>query len=395
MPTPDESAKLQVRYRALVVQITKALRSLSLYPVRHPEAERQISSLYRQLSQYLERHPNLAIIFAEREVVVENIPFPELSANLRPLTERFETLGLERVAFGRGLTADELVRFFQLLLKLLKTDGQVELSLAMSPQDFPHIAAGRLSLDHESHLSFEDVSRALRDVRHPVRAITGQMKDLFGEPTVSLSDGKVRLARETVATLYRILAGGLIPMKLLMYRGSPDPDASVHAVNVCAQSMALARHLHLEEETVLKIGLGGLLHDIGLRLPPTRGAKPTAAVTLDQKKHLWEHPFRGAEILLATPGLSDLSALVALEHHIHFDGGGFPKRGAARQLNLATLITTITNTYDNLRRDYLGRDPLSLTAAIHSMDRRAGTVFHPLIYKGFRGMIKALGQAEE
>jgi HD-GYP domain-containing protein (c-di-GMP phosphodiesterase class II) len=289
---------------------------------------------------------------------------------------------------------DELLRFLQLLLNLLKTKGQVEASLAISPQDFPHIAAGRLSLDHESRLSFEEVSRALRDVRQSVRTITGQLKDLFDDHSVSLSDGKVSLARETVAALHRIVAGGLIPMKLLMYRSSPDPDANVHAVNVCAQSMALARHLNLEEETVLEVGLGALLHDIGLSLPLTRGQKPTATVTLDQKKRLWEHPLRSAEILLAAPGLPDLVAIVAIEHHIHFDGGGYPKRGTSRQMNMASLITAVADIYDNLRRDYLGKSPLSLTDAIHWMDRRAGTVFHPLIYKGFRGMIKALGQEE-
>jgi HD-GYP domain-containing protein (c-di-GMP phosphodiesterase class II) len=301
---------------------------------------------------------------------------------------------LERLVFGRGLTLDELLRFLQLLLNLLKTKGQVEASLTMSPQDFPHIAAGRLSLDHESRLSFEEVSRALRDVRQSVRTITGQLKDLFDDHAGSLSDGKVSLARETVAALHRILAAGLIPMKLLMYRSSPDPDANVHAVNVCAQSLALARHFNLEEGMVLEVGLGALLHDIGLSPPLTRRQKLTATVTLDQKKQLWEHPLRSAEILLATPGLPDLVAIVALEHHIHFDGGGYPKRGTPRQMNMASLITAVADTYDNLRRDYLGKSPLSLTDAIHWMDRRAGTVFHPLIYKGFRGMIKALGQEE-
>jgi hypothetical protein len=240
------------------------LRALSLYPAQHPEARRQISCLYQHLSRYLERRPGLTIIFAEREVVVENIPFPDLSATLLPLIERFEALGLERLAFGRGLTLDELLRFLQLLLKLLKTKGQVEANLAMTPQDFPHIAAGRLSLDHESRLSFEEVSRALRDIRHSVRTITGQLRDLFGDLIVSLSESKVSLARETVEALHRILAGGLIPVKLLMYRSTPDPEPNVHAVNVCAQSMALARHLDLEDRTVLEIGLGALLHDIGL-----------------------------------------------------------------------------------------------------------------------------------
>lgn len=120
----------------------------------------------------------------------------------------------------------------------------------------------------------------------------------------------------------------------------------------------------------------------------------TVSVTLDQQKRLWEHPLRGVEILLGTPGLPDLAALVALEHHIPFDGGAYSKPGASCQLKLASLITAGADTYGNSTRDDLGKSPLSLTAAIHWMDRRAGTAFHPLIYKGFRGMIKAVGQEE-
>lgn len=150
MPNPEEDAKLQVFSLAPVLQITGGLRALSLYPAQHPETVGQINSLHQRLSRYLDRRPSLAIILAEGEVVVENIPFPDASANLRPLIERFEALGLERLIFGRGLALDEWLRFLQLLLKSLKTGGQVEAHVDMSPQDFPHIAAGRLSLDHES-----------------------------------------------------------------------------------------------------------------------------------------------------------------------------------------------------------------------------------------------------
>jgi HD-GYP domain-containing protein (c-di-GMP phosphodiesterase class II) len=97
--------------------------------------------------------------------------------------------------------------------------------------------------------------------------------------------------------------------------------------------------------------------------------------------------------LLATPGIPDLAPLVAYEHHIFYNGSGYPKQERPRDLNLASLITCLVNTYDNLRRNQPGRPGLSLRDSLNWMDRQAATRFHPLLYKRFRSLVKA--QAEE
>jgi HD-GYP domain-containing protein (c-di-GMP phosphodiesterase class II) len=116
---------------------------------------------------------------------------------------------------------------------------------------------------------------------------------------------------------------------------------------------------------------------------------------LDKKKRQWEHPIRGAEILMATPGLPDLPPIVCYEHHLHFNGGGYPKQKRPRDLNLASMITFIMDTYDQLRRNRPGRDALSLSDTLNWMDSKAGTLFHPLLLKRFRALVKAQAEAVE
>ncbi|MFB0520207.1 MAG: HD-GYP domain-containing protein, partial [Desulfatiglandales bacterium] len=216
----------------------------------------------------------------------------------------------------------------------------------------------------------------------------------FADLEGPLSENKVSLAKETTETIQRMVATGEIPLKILIYRRNTDPDPYIHAINVSALSMALGKRLDLEEAVIQEVGLGSLLHDIGLQLTPPVPPTKSQAVTLDEKKRRWEHPIRGAEILLATPGIPDLIPMIAYEHHLHYDGGGYPKQERQRQLNLAAMITCITNSYDNLRRNRPEQGAVSLTNALNWMDRQAGKYFHPLLHKQFRALVKAQAQEE-
>jgi HD-GYP domain-containing protein (c-di-GMP phosphodiesterase class II) len=80
---------------------------------------------------------------------------------------------------------------------------------------------------------------------------------------------------------------------------------------------------------------------------------------------------------------------VAYEHHIQYDGEGYPEHKTRRDCNLASMITFISNSYDNLRRERSGHKVLSLTDTLNWMDQRVDTHYHPLLYKKFRAMVKA------
>jgi HD-GYP domain-containing protein (c-di-GMP phosphodiesterase class II) len=202
------------------------------------------------------------------------------------------------------------------------------------------------------------------------------------------------MAKEITESILSMLERDEISLKVLIYRRSNETDPYMHDINVCGLSMALAQEIELEDFVTLDVGLGALLQDIGFHLYGSSSSSESAVLTLEDKELEWEHPILGAEILLATPGLPDLVPVVAYEHHIHYDGGGYPQRVRHRDLNIASMITCITNSYDNLRRDRPRHDALSLVEAIDWMDRRFGTHFHPLLFKKFRALVKARAKAE-
>jgi putative nucleotidyltransferase with HDIG domain len=393
MAAQTKNARLQEFYRNICVSFVGSLRALSLYPQDHPETEKKVSNLFQQVAKFLDQRPNLTLLFVNGELVVENTPLPELSETLAQFIQRLEAIKLQRLVFRRGLISEELIGFLQLLLPLLKNPSGADLILAKNQERLPHILAGTLPFETGPQLSYKEISGILQAARQSVLSFSGQLKDLFADLEGPLSETKVSMVKETTETINRMIVTGEMPLKILIYRRSSDPDSNIHAINVSALSMALAQQLGLKESIIQEVGLGALLHDIGFHLSPSVSFTKTAAITLDEKKSQWEHPIRGAEILLATPGMPDLVPMVAYEHHLHYDGGGYPRQERPRELNLASLITCITNTYDNFRRNRPEQDALSLTDTLNWMDRQVGTRFHPYIFKQFRALVKA--QAEE
>ncbi len=395
MTAQTKNEQLHTLFSNICVNLAGSIRSLSLYPPEHPETQKKTGDLFKGLTTYLQEQPTLTLVLFKGEAVVENTPLPELSENLAQFIKGLEDMKLQRIVFRRGVTLKEILLFLQMLLPLLKNPKGADQVISKNQDSLPHIVAGSLPLEGQAGVSYENLSGAPQASRHSVLSFADQLKDLFADLGRPLPKDKVGLAKEITDTIHNMNISEELPLKVLIYRRSPDPDPYIHAINVSALSMALIEQLEPDERHVHEVGLGALLHDIGLHIPLSEPQSNTAGVTLDEKKRQWEHPIRGAEILMTSPGMPDLPPIVCYEHHLHYNGGGYPKQKRPRDLNLASLITFIADTYDNLRRNRPGRNALSLSNTLNWMDRKAGTLFHPLLLKKFRALVKAQVEAAE
>lgn len=381
--------RLTAFFTSICLGFVQGIKALSLYPQDHPETEKKIGGFFKILSKYLKQRPNLTILFTGGEVVVENRPLPELSGSLSRFIKQLETMNCQRVLFNRGIDADELGRFFEFFLSLLKTPDKAENALENNKDNFPHITAGKLPVDGDEQVSHEEFIGVFRSAQKSVLSFSQQLKDLFAHLDEPIPESKVAEAKETTRSIYDMNLSGEIPLKVLIFRRNKTPNPYLHAINVSALSMALGSAIQLEDSLIKEIGLGALLHDVGLHVPSSADLSGEAGKPLTEEERRKEHPIRGAEILLASGGIPDLVPLVAYEHHIQYDGKGYPEQKTHRDLNLASMITFICNSYDNLRRERPGEKLLSLTDSLNWMDQRMGTSFHPMLYKKFRAMVKA------
>jgi putative two-component system response regulator len=129
-----------------------------------------------------------------------------------------------------------------------------------------------------------------------------------------------------------------------------DEGTGYHVQRISYYCVELVRKLGLDQELVDKIFFASAMHDIGkIGIPDHILLKP-GALSPDEWEVMKRHTTIGAKILGSgkSPYLK-MGAKIALNHHEHWDGGGYPNGKRGEVIPLAARIMTICDVYDSLR----------------------------------------------
>lgn len=99
------------------------------------------------------------------------------------------------------------------------------------------------------------------------------------------------------------------------------------------------------------------------------------------------HPEIGYRILSSANEFAEIAEHI-LEHHEHWDGGGYPKGLKGEEISLEARIIAIADAYDAMTRMRLHRNDLTAEEAIEEISRCSGTQFDPEIARVFIEMIE-------
>ena len=122
-----------------------------------------------------------------------------------------------------------------------------------------------------------------------------------------------------------------------------------HAVAVSTVSVMIGLGLNWKSLTMEKLGLGGLLHDIGKReLSPALLKKTRALMTPKEVLDYESHCFRGMQILRSIPEVPDDVVSCAYEHHENSLGQGFPRKIKLMYINPLARIVGLSDEFCNL-----------------------------------------------
>lgn len=127
-----------------------------------------------------------------------------------------------------------------------------------------------------------------------------------------------------------------------------DDDTGDHIVRVGQYCAALANELALPSHMAQKLVRHSQLHDIGkIHIAPQLLHKP-GRLSDAERLIMKEHTIFGAKIIGTHPRL-DTARKIALHHHEHWDGSGYPYGLQGEQIPLEARITCLADTYDALR----------------------------------------------
>ncbi len=130
-----------------------------------------------------------------------------------------------------------------------------------------------------------------------------------------------------------------------------------HGLNTSILAMMLAREMGMPVDDGRTLGLGALLHDVGLIEIPDKVLKKTEDLTNAEIELRRMHVDYGIRIGKQA-GLPDSVLAVIYQHHEFADGSGYPKGLAGDAILPLARIVSLVNYYDNLC------NPVSLARAL-------------------------------
>jgi putative nucleotidyltransferase with HDIG domain len=359
-----------------------ALAVMTLYPASHPSREGAIDDAFRELDDLSSGPVPPSFTFLDDEVVFGRERMRELKA--WDWGRRLVAAGIQRLELERRISRDEFDGFLEEIL------GRLTLSAVATGEHRQMrslgIRFGAVGLEGETEpertaaaLDPTTLELTLGDEAETLRWLQHQVQNGGPIPLIE--------AEAVVRSLSVAMHGDRRIVLPLLQLKEFDQYTTTHSLNVSVLAMALAETIGCRPGDVRAFGVAGLLHDIGkVRIPLEVLTKP-GKLTDEEFAVMRRHPVDGARILMQSHDELELAAVVAYEHHIMLDGGGYPLLQYPRAAALASRLVHVCDVFDALSTNRPYRDAWPMAKTLAYLNERAGTEFDPDLVRSFNQML--------
>jgi putative nucleotidyltransferase with HDIG domain len=366
-----------------ITRLTVAIQNVGMYPDDHPQVLSKTQEAFDLLDLLLKDVREITILLIGEYVSVNNKPLLMPTSYEAAFVSFMKRNGVEWISFFRGLPFAQLEDFIHSFASL----GS---SFMNSTR---YIKLGKIKLKENDKIRMAEKSN-LEASGNDI----GNVLDLRSQPKEQMIKNIYQSCRDKnkidLNMVDEIIANFMViihesnPIKLLAEIKSNDEYTFTHSSNVGILAMSLAEHLGFTGHYLNKIGIAALLHDVGKTTTPDDILLKNGPLTKEERTIMEEHTINGAMYLMKLEGVNNLTILAALEHHIKYDGSGYPKIKEGGEPNIVSQIIAVADVYDALRSKRPYRAPMSHDQIIRLMTNESGTTFNPYIVKCFLRIIQ-------
>jgi HD-GYP domain-containing protein (c-di-GMP phosphodiesterase class II) len=374
----DNKDMLQV-----VAGLNAAVSNTRLYAADHPQVVRHLEQTHVRLQQVMQAQPDLTFLIVDDDVVVDN---HVLSATT-PQMDQFATLlkrcAVERITFSQGVSMDGL---FQLVMDLAGTGEDVVRSA-------PGITLGKVKvlsqeeLDAQKSMLSPELKERLTAMEAYRDGSLDQIRDFYHQIKANREVTWHGLG-EMVQGFLQGMLHNVNPLQMLAALKTSDEYTFTHAINVCILTMVQAESLGISDDLLHDIGIAASMHDAGKMFVPDEILNKPDKLTDEEWRHMREHSAHGASYILKLKGMPKLAFLASLEHHIRYDGSGYPDMGDKWRPNMVSQMVTIADLFDAMRSRRPYKEPKPDALIIKILRQESGTSFNPKLVENFLKLIK-------
>jgi len=360
----------------IVVEFVGTVTNMRLYPQNHPQVLNRINRLSEHLLSVFEKMPELNLFILNDDIIALDKPLPNPGLVGKSFIEILSAKGIERITLLKDLPKQELYQFMAELASVKKK------SIAATS----HIKLGKVILDGAIDQSMipPDETAELLSFKYKAAA---ELKKIYLEVQGNKSPDTGK-AKKIVGEFIKIYDKSISPLKILAPLKSYDEYIYVHITNVALLTICFADYLGFSGKNLEEIGIAALLHDVGKMFIPDEILKKPGPLTIHERTVMETHTLKGAQYIGHQKNIPKLTMISALEHHVKYDGSGYPLINKNWQPNIVSQMVSIADVYDALRSRRPYQEAMKYDKIIAILKEGRGSDFNPVLIENFLNMIE-------
>jgi HD-GYP domain-containing protein (c-di-GMP phosphodiesterase class II) len=372
--------------RNFLRHLVSAVSGSSLYSPEHRQVLRLTEDAFTNLQKALAGQDEMTLGVVDEELVFNKAPL-EKSMYADKFIQALTAKGIGHLRITRAVEFHEV----QALIQGLTGYGEAGEEIGSSE----NIRLGKLEIHASSEDYREDTDDEIFDgldlweIPDYEREIFMEFRECVRGKRKPGMSGVNRVVRSCIHAFGRVSS----PLRVLAPLRALDTYTFTHSTNVSILNLSQAMALGIEGQHLHEIGVAGMLHDIGKLFVPEEVLAKPGALSEAELELIKKHPVRGAHYLLDVPGVPKLAVVCSYEHHMKFDGTGYPEMRQGWRQNMCSHMTAISDYFDALRTIRVYRDAMDATAIAELVAENAGIHFHPVLARNFLRILLDL-QAE-
>lgn len=209
------------------------------------------------------------------------------------------------------------------------------------------------------------------DLREPFTPIQTDMLDLLAS-VVHVAFENILINQEMFQTQSEIVT------KLSEVVETRSHETARHVGRVAAFSAYLGKKAGLTEAEIANLRIASTLHDIGKVGVPDNILLKEENLSEEEFEVIKNHTVIGYRIMQASSRpILQLAAIISLQHHEKYAGGGYPNNLQGEEIHLYSRIVSIADVFDALTHDRFYKKAWSAERAVAYLTDEKGKSFDP------------------
>ncbi|MEN8189793.1 MAG: HD domain-containing phosphohydrolase [Thermodesulfobacteriota bacterium] len=373
---------LQKTIHNFLFQLRTIVTNSRLLGPRHDSVIEMTNSAYGDLSKILRGRGELILMVIDDDLVINNKAIrAEEAKHFGLLITILKQKGISHLAFKSGLKKKDLT----LLLADLASPGD------KISKGSDSIVYGNLNLKDQTGkvnaAAVTTLSDKGQEIFNKLQLLSNEQTVLLEELYFSIqknSSCDLRGVQKVIASFVNCFSENLSPLSMLATLKDENEYTFTHVVNVCILTLAQAESLGFRGRHLYDIGIVATLHDIGKTFIPDEILNKAGKLDENERKVINGHSTKGAHYVTTLENIPILAPLVALEHHIDYDGkGGYPNLGSNWKTHIVSQMVTIADVFDAMRSRRCYHRASSSEIVFNTLRSGKGSKFNPLLVENF------------